>query len=379
MTVHCRALASAERARPIAGSATFTTEPSTNVRLDASTEVARTSWGCAAGAALPTQRAEVASQYACAEVLTRHCTRRKLALRLPMAENLSFSTGGPPMERRIDTNIGIDAEPDTWVHSACILCSNGRGLHIAVKDGRIVGVRGAVDHPVNFGHLGPKGEHGWVANDSRRRGTRPMIRRNKDEPLLPVSWQEAMQYFVERFRAAWRQGHQNLACYNSGQLTLEELYTLGKLWRGGLRSANIDGNTRRAPACSQPGCAATLWRNPSRRCRAAADRHRRPGGAHLAERQVARRCDGCRHRTARRGVHTVSLRARFAGRQPTHLVCERSGESAAASSPAAVRRLSFGQPEPWLLARLEELDGASIVPFAARELEGTVNYTVSSP
>lgn len=43
------------------------------------------------------------------------------------------------------------------------------------------------------------------------------------------------------------------------------------------------------------------------------------------------------------------------------------------SSPVAIRRLSFGQPELWLRARLEELDGTSIVPFAAREYEGTVN------
>jgi predicted molibdopterin-dependent oxidoreductase YjgC len=46
------------------------------------------------------------------------------------------------------------------------------------------------------------------------------------------------------------------------------------------------------------------------------------------------------------------------------------------SSPVAVRRLSFGQPEPWLLARLEELDGTSIVPFAAREFGDTVNRAV---
>lgn len=43
------------------------------------------------------------------------------------------------------------------------------------------------------------------------------------------------------------------------------------------------------------------------------------------------------------------------------------------SSPVAVKRLSFREPEPWLLARLEELNGHSLEPFAARELEGTVN------
>jgi len=162
------------------------------------------------------------------------------------------------MQPRIDTNLGIQGEPDAWVHSACILCSNGCGLDIAVKDGRIVGVRGAGDHPVNFGHLGPKGEHGWVANNAKRRGTTPMLRRTKGAPLQPVSWAEAMDFFVDRFRAAWRQGHENLACYNSGQLTIEEFYTLGKLWRGGLQSSNIDGNTRLCTATSATGLMANF-------------------------------------------------------------------------------------------------------------------------
>jgi anaerobic selenocysteine-containing dehydrogenase len=162
------------------------------------------------------------------------------------------------MQPRIDTNLSIQGEPDNWVHSACILCSNGCGIDIAVKDERVVGVRGRADHPVSFGHLGPKGEHSWVANNSKRRGTTPMIRRSKDAPLEPASWAEAMDFFIEKFRAARRQGHQNLACYNSGQLTIEEFYTLGKLWRGGLRSSNIDGNTRLCTATSATGLMANF-------------------------------------------------------------------------------------------------------------------------
>lgn len=73
------------------------------------------------------------------------------------------------MEPRLDSNTPFDGEPDSWVHSACLLCSNGCGLDIAVKDGRIAGVRGSIDHPVNLGHLGPKGKHAWVANNSPRR------------------------------------------------------------------------------------------------------------------------------------------------------------------------------------------------------------------
>ncbi|MBS0222186.1 MAG: hypothetical protein JSR91_15740 [Proteobacteria bacterium] len=46
------------------------------------------------------------------------------------------------------------------------------------------------------------------------------------------------------------------------------------------------------------------------------------------------------------------------------------------SSPVFVRRLSFGQPEPWLRARRAEPDGTSIEPYAAQEFGGTVNREV---
>ncbi|HEY6738970.1 MAG TPA: hypothetical protein VI076_08980, partial [Actinopolymorphaceae bacterium] len=40
--------------------------------------------------------------------------------------------------------------------SACLLCSNGCGLDVAVSGGRIVGVRGRAEDRVNRGRLGPK-------------------------------------------------------------------------------------------------------------------------------------------------------------------------------------------------------------------------------
>jgi anaerobic selenocysteine-containing dehydrogenase len=80
-----------------------------------------------------------------------------------------------------------------------------------------------------------------------------MIRRTKGSALERVSWEVAMTFFMEKFNQAWAQGHENLACYNSGQLTLEEFYTLAKLWRGGLQSSNIDGRTRLCTATSATG------------------------------------------------------------------------------------------------------------------------------
>lgn len=56
-----------------------------------------------------------------------------------------------------------DVEPEKWVQSACVLCSNGCGLDIGVKDGKVVGVRGRATDRVNKGRLGPKGLHGQVS------------------------------------------------------------------------------------------------------------------------------------------------------------------------------------------------------------------------
>ena len=43
------------------------------------------------------------------------------------------------------------------MQSACLLCSNGCGMDIAVKDGRMVGVRGRATDVVNHGRLGSQG------------------------------------------------------------------------------------------------------------------------------------------------------------------------------------------------------------------------------
>ena len=67
------------------------------------------------------------------------------------------------------------AEPERWVQSACVLCSNGCALDIGVRDGRVIGVRGREAHRVNRGRLGPKGLHGWRAMESPDRLTKPLI------------------------------------------------------------------------------------------------------------------------------------------------------------------------------------------------------------
>jgi ferredoxin-nitrate reductase len=132
---------------------------------------------------------------------------------------------------------------DSWVQSACVLCSNGCGLEIGVKDGRIVGVRGRADDHVNRGRLGPKGLHGWEANNSADRLTTSLIR--KQGELKPASWDEAMNLIVEKSKTIIsKHSPSALGFYTSGQLFLEEYYTLAVIGKAGLGTPHMDGNTR---------------------------------------------------------------------------------------------------------------------------------------
>jgi len=159
---------------------------------------------------------------------------------------------GEVWPRRIDMKLadGISTDQvDRWVQSACVLCSNGCGMDIAVKDGKMVGVRGRGDDRVNHGRLGPKGLFGWQANNSSDRLTRPLIRRNGG--LVETNWDTAMEAIVERSRTLLdEKGPGALGFYTSGQLFLEEYYTLGVIGKAGLGTPHMDGNTRLCTATS---------------------------------------------------------------------------------------------------------------------------------
>jgi anaerobic selenocysteine-containing dehydrogenase len=143
----------------------------------------------------------------------------------------------------------LEAEPDTWVRSACTLCSIDCALDIGVKDGRIVGVRGRESDTTNRGRLGPKGLHGWKAVNSPDRLTQPLIRRNGR--LEPATWDEAMALIVRRSKdLVERFSASSIGFYTSGQLFLEEYYTLGVIGKAGLGTPHMDGNTRLCTATS---------------------------------------------------------------------------------------------------------------------------------
>src|SRR4029453_17091723 len=98
-------------------------------------------------------------------------------------------------------------------------------LDIGVKNGRLVGVRGRAGDRVSRGRLGPKGLHGFEANHSADRLTRPLVRRG--DQLEPASWDEALGLVAARTAAIKaRYGAGAIGFYNFLPLFPQEDYTL---------------------------------------------------------------------------------------------------------------------------------------------------------
>ncbi|HVD54460.1 MAG TPA: molybdopterin-dependent oxidoreductase, partial [Propionibacteriaceae bacterium] len=146
---------------------------------------------------------------------------------------------------RVDQHLidGVTVDDvDSWAPSACLLCSNGCGLDIAVKDGQMVGVRGRAEDRVNHGRLGPKGLYGWQGQ-LHDRLTRPLIRNGTG--FVEASWDEAMNLITSISKELLEtKGPLSHGFYTSGQLMLEEYYTLSVIGKAGIGTPHMDGNTR---------------------------------------------------------------------------------------------------------------------------------------
>jgi ferredoxin-nitrate reductase len=154
---------------------------------------------------------------------------------------------GEEWPARLDMHLedGVaEGDVDRWVQSASTLHSNGDGFDLAVQGGRVVGVRGRARDRVNHGRLDVKDVYGWQAVGSSDRLTQPLVRRNGE--LVESDWDTAMGVIVERSKELLARpgGWGRFGFYTTGQLFLEEYYTLAVIGKAGLGTPHMDGNTR---------------------------------------------------------------------------------------------------------------------------------------
>ena len=94
----------------------------------------------------------------------------------------------------------------------------------------------------------PKGWEALAPLRSKDRATEPLLR-NERGVLEPVSWELALETFVDRFKAIQaKHGPGSVAWLGTGQIPTEELAMLGSFAKFGMGVVHGDGNTRQCMA-----------------------------------------------------------------------------------------------------------------------------------
>ena len=144
--------------------------------------------------------------------------------------------------------------PAREVRTTCPYCGCGCGLVLGIRGGRIVRIRGEVEHPVNRGSLCVKGRFGLDFVNAEDRLTTPLIRRNGR--LEPAGWDEALEFAAAKLmeiKAA--HGPDALAGLSSAKCTNEENYLFQKFMRAAVGTNNVDHCARLCHASTVAGLA----------------------------------------------------------------------------------------------------------------------------
>ncbi|MEZ6060819.1 MAG: molybdopterin-dependent oxidoreductase [Planctomycetaceae bacterium] len=140
-----------------------------------------------------------------------------------------------------------------WDKAPCRYCGTGCGVEVAVRENRIVAVRGDENSPVNNGLLCAKGYNLPQMLYGEDRLLHPQ-RRDKNGTLTQISWDEALDLIASKYQEALQDsGPESVAIYGSGQWTIFDGYAANKWIKGGMRSNNIDPNARLCMASAVMG------------------------------------------------------------------------------------------------------------------------------
>ncbi|NEA27708.1 molybdopterin oxidoreductase family protein [Actinomadura bangladeshensis] len=127
----------------------------------------------------------------------------------------------------------------------CPYCALQCGMTLHGTGGRAVRIEPRDDVPANRGGLCQKG---WTAAELLTvpdRLTTPMMRRGRDAPQEPCTWDEALdRVAAEAARLRALHGPDAVAVFGGGGLTNEKAYQLGKFARVALGTSQIDYNGR---------------------------------------------------------------------------------------------------------------------------------------
>ena len=149
-------------------------------------------------------------------------------------------------EKRV-IDLGV---PNRQVKTTCAYCGVGCSFVAELKGNDVVRMVPDKNGGANAGHSCVKGRFAWGYASHTDRITEPMIRERTDGSWQVVSWERAIAFAAERFKAIQRvHGTDAIGGITSSRCTNEEVYVVQKMVRAGFGTNNVDTCAR---VCHSP-------------------------------------------------------------------------------------------------------------------------------
>ncbi len=140
--------------------------------------------------------------------------------------------------------------PERAVETTCAYCGVGCTFRAEMKGDQVVRMVPAKSGKANDGHSCVKGRFAWGYATHKERILKPMIRDRISDPWKEVSWEEAIQFAADRFKAIQdKYGRKSIGGITSSRTTNEEVWAVQKMIRTAFGNNNTDTCAR---VCHSP-------------------------------------------------------------------------------------------------------------------------------
>jgi formate dehydrogenase major subunit len=150
-------------------------------------------------------------------------------------------------------------QAEHYALTTCGYCGVGCSFRAEMKGGKVMRMIPDKDGKANHGHSCVKGRFAFGYATHKDRITTPMIRDSIHDPWKEVSWDEALEFTAQRFKAIQQKyGRDSIGGITSSRCTNEETYLIQKLVRAGFGNNNVDTCARVCHSPTGYGLKATL-------------------------------------------------------------------------------------------------------------------------
>ena len=155
-----------------------------------------------------------------------------------------------PTATLVEKSVVEHGTPNRTVLTTCAYCGVGCSFKAELQGEKVVRMVPHKDGGANEGHSCVKGRFAWGYATHKDRITTPMIRERTTDPWRPVSWDEAIAFAADRFKAIQaRHGQGAIGGITSSRCTNEEVYVVQKMIRAAFGNNNVDTCAR---VCHSP-------------------------------------------------------------------------------------------------------------------------------